>query len=90
MSDELLTIGEREVLGCPHSARRREQGGRVTAAGYGLHNLPSTGSAADRPSTCTLAAWHTPPPEEIHDETISDSRAEPHEAGFASGVSYHV
>ncbi len=29
-------------------------------------------------------------PREIHDEAISHARAEPHGAGFASAVSYHI
>src|SRR3712207_3572478 len=65
----------------------------------------STGQAAGPPtrpqSSCEWSigrsgTWHHDGaadltfPREIHDELISDGRAKPHGAGFASVVSYHI
>ena len=90
MNDELLTMVEREVLGWPGVSKETAKGGQgqggfwvppATVYMFGrrqLGHIHDTGVA-----DLTF-------PREIHDELISDSRAKPHGAGFASVVSYHI
>jgi Family of unknown function (DUF5519) len=90
MKGELLTMVEREVLGWPGVSKQRGGGGRgqggfwvppATVYRFGrrqIGHIHDTGVA-----DLTF-------PREIHDELISDGRARPHPAGFASVVSYHI
>jgi hypothetical protein len=90
MKGELLEMVEHEVLGWPGVSKVRGGGGRgrggfwvppATVYSFGrrqIGHIHDTGMA-----DLTF-------PREIHDELISDGRAEPHPAGFANVVSYHV
>ena len=90
MNDELLTMVEREVLGWPGVSKETGRGGPgqggfwvppLTVYRFGrraLGHIHDTGVA-----DLTF-------PRGIHDGLISDGRAEPHAAGFASVVSYHI
>ncbi len=90
MNDELLTMVEREVLGWPGVSKETAKGGQgrggfwvppATVYRFGrrqLGHIHDTGGA-----DLTF-------PREIHDELISEGRAKPHGAGFASVVSYHI
>jgi hypothetical protein len=90
MNDELLTMVEREVLSWPGVSKETAKGDQsqdgfwvpsATVYRFGrrqLGHIHGTGVA-----DLTF-------PREIHDEVISDGRAKPHGAGFASVVSYHI
>jgi hypothetical protein len=90
MNDELLEMVEREVLSWPGVSKERGGGGRgqcgfwvplATVYRFGrrqIGHIHDTGVA-----DLTF-------PRKIHDELISDGRAKPHPAGFASVVSYHI
>lgn len=90
MNDELLTMVEREVLGWPGVSKETGRGGPgqggfwvppFTVYRFGRRALGHVHHDGVADLTC---------PREIHDELISDGRAEPHGAGFASVVSYHI
>ena len=91
MSDELLTMVEREVLSWPGVSKQTGGGGQgrggfwvppATVYRYKgrrqIGHIHNTGVA-----DLTF-------PREIHDGLISDGRAKPHPAGFANVVSYHI
>jgi hypothetical protein len=90
MNDELLEMVEREVLGWPGVSKESGGGGRgqggfwvppATVYRFGrrqIGHIHDTGVA-----DLTF-------PREIHNQLISDGRAEPHGAGFAAVVSYHI
>ena len=91
MKDELLEIVEKEVLGWPGVSKEREGvGGR----GRGAFRVPP--ATVYRFGSRQIGHIHDTGvadltfPREIHDELISDGRAKPHPAGFASVVSYHI
>jgi luciferase-like monooxygenase len=90
MNDELLTMVEQEVLGWPGVSKQRGGGGR----GQGESRVPPAtvyrfGRRQSGHIHLTRIADLTFP-REVHDELISDGRAEPHAAGFANVVSYHI
>ena len=90
MKGELLKTIEHEVLGWPGVSKERGGGGRgrggfwvppATVYSFGhrqIGHIHTTGVA-----DLTF-------PREIHDELISEGLAEPHPAGFANVVSYHI
>ena len=90
MTDELLTMVEREVLSWPGVSKETHRGGSgqsgfwvppATVYRFGrrhIGHIHETGVA-----DLTF-------PREIHDQLISDGRAKPHGAGFAGVVSYHI
>jgi hypothetical protein len=90
MNDELLEMVEREVLSWPGVSKERGGGGTgqggfwvppATVYRFGrrqIGHIHETGMA-----DLTF-------PREIHDKLISDGRAKPHRAGFATVVSYHI
>jgi hypothetical protein len=90
MKGELLEMVENAVLSWPGVSKLRGGGGRgrggfwvppATVYRFGrrqIGHIHDTGVA-----DLTV-------PREIHDELISDGRAEPHPAGFANVVSYHI
>jgi hypothetical protein len=90
MIDELLTMVESEVLSWPGVSKQRGGGGR----GRGGFWVPP--ATVYRFGSRQIGHIHTTGvadltfPREVHDELISDGRAEPHPAGFASVVSYHI
>jgi hypothetical protein len=91
MKDELLAMIEREVLSWHGVSKDRGGGGRgrggywvppATVYRFGrrqIGHIHHTTGVAD----ITF-------PREVHDELISDGQAEPHAAGFANVVSYHI
>ncbi len=85
MNDELLTSIEREVLGWPGVWKKRDENGPggVGVTGYRFGG-PQIGHVHDD----GVADFQFP--KALHDELIRDGRAEPHAAGFASVVSYHI
>ncbi len=91
MNDELLEMVEREVLSWPGvsketEGRSRNQGGfRVPPAIVYSFGRRQIGHIHDTTGVADLTF-----PREIHDELISEGRAKPHGAGFASVVSYHI
>jgi hypothetical protein len=90
MTDELLTMVEREVLSWSGVSKETHRGGSgqsgfwvppATVYRFGrrhIGHIHETGVA-----DLTF-------PREIHDQLISDGRAKPHGAGFAGVVSYHI
>ena len=90
MRSELLEMVEHEVLGWPGVSKERGGGGRgrggfwvppATIYSFGrrqIGHIHTTGVA-----DLTFSR-------EIHDELISEGLAEPHPAGFANVVSYHI
>jgi Family of unknown function (DUF5519) len=90
MKDKLLEMVEHEVLGWPGVSKQTGGGGRgrggflvppATVYSFGhrqIGHIHDTGVA-------DLMF-----PRKIHEELISDGRAEPHPAGFANVVSYHI
>ena len=85
MNDELLAMVEREVLGWPGVSKEMHGGGfRVPPATIYKFGRRALGHIHDT-GVADLAF-----PREVHERLISDGRAEPHGAGFAGVVSYHV
>jgi hypothetical protein len=88
MNEELLEMVEREVLGWPGVSKETHSGGqgrfRVPPASVYRFGRRALGHIHDT-GVADLAF-----PREVHDELISDGLAEPHGAGFAGVVSYHV
>jgi hypothetical protein len=90
MNDELLTMVEREVLSWPGVSKETGGGG----AGRGGSWVPP--ATVYRFGRRQIGHIHQTGvadltfPKEIHDELISDGRAQPHGAGFANVVSYHI
>jgi Luciferase len=90
MNDELLTMVEREVLSWPGVSKQKGGGGR----GQGGFWVPP--ATVYRFGSRQIGHIHTTGvadltfPRRVHDELISDGRAKPHPAGFASVVSYHI
>ena len=90
MNDELLTMVEREVLSWPGVSKETGGGGR----GQGWFWVPP--ATVYRFSRRQIGHIHDTGvadltfARKIHDELISDGRAKPHGAGFASVVSYHI
>src|SRR5687767_5242925 len=90
MSDELLALIDREVLGWPGVSKITGQGGLgrggfwvppFTSYRFGrreIGHIHDTGVA-----DLTF-------PKEVHDELVSAGRAKPHGAGFAGVVSYTI
>jgi hypothetical protein len=90
MKGELLAMVEREVLGWPGVSKQTGGGGRsqggfwvppatvYSFAHRQIGHIHDTGVA-----DLTF-------PRKVHDKLISDGRARPHPAGFASVVSYHI
>jgi Family of unknown function (DUF5519) len=90
MNEELLAMVEREVLGWPGVSKERHGGGR----GQGGFLVPP--AAVYRFGRRALGHIHDTGvadltfPREVHDELVSEGRAEPHGAGFAGVVSYRI
>ncbi len=90
MNDELLEMIEREVLEWPgvsketHGGGRGQGGFRVPPATVYKFGRRSLGHIHDT-GVADLTF-----PREIHDELVSEGRANPHGAGFASVVSYRI
>jgi hypothetical protein len=90
MKGELLEMIEHEVLGWPGVSKVRGGGGRGRG---GFWVPPATVYSFGRRQ---IGHIHTTGvadlsfPREIHDELISEGLAEPHPAGFANVVSYHI
>ena len=90
MSDELLMMVEREVLGWPGVSKERGGGG---AGRGGFWVPPATVYRFGRRQIGHIHQTGVADitfPREIHDKLISDGRAKPHAAGFANVVSYHI
>jgi Family of unknown function (DUF5519) len=90
MKDKLLKMVEHEVLGWPGVSKQTGGGGQgrggfwvppATVYSFGRRQI---GHIHDTGVADLMF------PEKIHDELISDGRAEPHPAGFANVVSYHI
>jgi luciferase-like monooxygenase len=91
MNDELLTMVEREVLSWPGVSKETAEGGGRGQGGYWVP--PATVYRFGRTQIGHIHQTGVADltfPREIHDELISEGRARPHAAGFASVVSYHV
>jgi hypothetical protein len=90
MNNEVLEMVEHEVLGWPGVSKESGRGGR----GQGGFWVPP--ATVYRFGRRQIGHIHTTGvadltfPRKIHDELISDGRAEPHPAGFANVVSYHI
>jgi Family of unknown function (DUF5519) len=90
MNDELLEMVEHEVLGWPGVSKARGGGGR----GQGGFWVPP--ASVYRFGRRQIGHIHDTGvadltfPRKVHDELISAGRAEPHAAGFANVVSYHI
>lgn len=90
MNDELPALTERQVLGWPGVSKETTGAvGAGTDLGVTGDSLKRVGRRAFRHIYDTgvaefvLAEW-------IHDELISDGRAEPHVAGFAGVAGYRI
>jgi hypothetical protein len=90
MDDRLLTMVEREVLSWPGVSKEAGGGGPgrggfwvppATVYRFGRRQI----GHVHRTGVADLTF-----PREIHDQLISDGRAEPHGAGFPAVVSYHI
>jgi hypothetical protein len=90
MDDRLLTMVEREVLSWPGVSKEVGGGGPgrggfwvppATVYRFGRRQI----GHVHRTGVADLTF-----PREIHDQLISDGRAEPHGAGFPAVVSYHI
>ena len=91
MNDELLEMVEREVLSWPGISKETAGGGGRGQGGYWIP--PATVYRFGRRQIGHIHQTGVADltfPREIHDELISEGRARPHAAGFASVVSYHV
>ena len=90
MRSELLEMIEQEVLGWPGVSKERGGGGRGRGGFWvPLATIYSFGRRQIGHIHTTGVADLTFP-REIHDELISEGLAEPHPAGFANVVSYHI
>jgi hypothetical protein len=90
MTDELVTMVERELLGWPGVSKVTMQGGQgqggflvppANVYRFGQRELGHIHVTGVADLTFTRA---------IHDQLVSAGRAEPHGAGFAGVVSYHL
>jgi hypothetical protein len=90
MKEELLAMVEREVLRWPGVSKERHGGGRgrggfrvppATVYKFGRRQIGHVHDTGVADLTFTR---------EIHDQLVSEGRAEPHGAGFAGVVSYHI
>lgn len=80
MNNDLLVSIEREVLGWPGVTKSR---GRFNSTAYNLGRREL--GHVHRNGVVDLAF-----PKTVHDELIAAGRAEPHQAGFPSIVSYYI
>ena len=90
MNDELLSMVDREVIGWPGVSKERHGGG----SGRGGWQVPP--ATVYKLGHRSLGHIHDTGvadltfPRGIHDELISEGKAMPHPAGFASVVSYKI
>ena len=90
MNDELLEMVEREVLEWPGVSKETHGGGRGQG---GFRVAPATVYKFGRRALGHIHDTGVADltfPREVHDELVSEGRANPHGAGFASVVSYRI